>query len=173
MLKGFKKVFETNIIMGSGSSQLKCPNDYDRDKFDKILKLYDKLDSNGDHVVQTDELNKIADLHVRNKIRKLKENVENIDSETESKNKALENETALKIAELNTQLINKQTRNLAHKDELISFTNSEIDKLQSMTPEKKSEKFLSAVTTHNGHIDFWKFFDYMKNRTEDIDNIVW
>ena len=103
MLKGFKKVFETNIIMGSGSSQLKCPNDYDRDKFDKILKLYDKLDSNGDHVVQTDELNKIADLHVRNKIRKLKENVENIDSETESKNKALENETALKIAELNTR----------------------------------------------------------------------
>ena len=58
--------------MGSGSSQLKCPNDYDKEKFEKIMKLYDSLDSNGDHVIETDELNKIADLHVRNKIRKLK-----------------------------------------------------------------------------------------------------
>lgn len=173
MLKGFKKVFETNIIMGSGSSQLKCPDDYDKEKFEKIMKLYDKLDSNGDHVVETDELNKIADLHVRNKIRKLKENIDNINSETETKNKTLENDISFKIAELNTQLIIKQTRNLAEKDDLISFTNSEIDKLQSMPPEKKSKKFMEAVTTKNGHIDFWKFFEYMKSRTQDIDNIVW
>ena len=159
--------------MGGGSSQLKCPNDYEKKKFKKILKLYDRLDSNGDHVVQTEELNKIADLHVRNKIRKFKENIDNIQSETEIKNKNLEQLTSYKIAELNTQLINQQTRNLAQKDDLISFTNSEIDKLQSMTPEKKSEKFMAAVTTDNGHIDFWKFFEYMKDRTQDIDNIVW
>ena len=159
--------------MGSGSSQLKCPNDYEKEKFQKILKLYDRLDSNGDHVVQTEELNKIADLHVRNKIRKIKENADNIDIETERKNKNLEQETSRKISELNSQLIHEQTRNLAQKDDLISFTNSEIDKLQSMTPEKKSEKFMAAVTTDNGHIDFWKFFDYMKDRTQDIDNIVW
>lgn len=159
--------------MGGGSSQLKCPNDYEKEKFQKILKLYDRLDSNGDHVVQTEELNKIADLHVRNKIRKFKENIDNIQSETEIKNKNLEQLTSYKIAELNTQLINQQTRNLAQKDDLISFTNSEIDKLQSMTPEKKSEKFMAAVTTDNGHIDFWKFFEYMKDRTQDIDNIVW
>ncbi len=159
--------------MGGGSSQLKCPNDYEKEKFQKILKLYDRLDSNGDHVVQTEELNKIADLHVRNKIRKFKENIDNIQSETEIKNKNLEQLTSHKIAELNTQLINQQTRNLAQKDDLISFTNSEIDKLQAMTPEKKSEKFMAAVTTDNGHIDFWKFFEYMKDRTQDIDNIVW
>ena len=159
--------------MGGGSSQLKCPNDYEKEKFQKILKLYDRLDSNGDHVVQTEELNKIADLHVRNKIRKFKKNIDNIQSETEIKNKNLEQLTSYKIAELNTQLINQQTRNLAQKDDLISFTNSEIDKLQSMTPEKKSEKFMAAVTTDNGHIDFWKFFEYMKDRTQDIDNIVW
>jgi Ca2+-binding EF-hand superfamily protein len=159
--------------MGSGSSQLKCPNDYDKEKFEKIMKLYDSLDSNGDHVIETDELNKIADLHVRNKIRKLKENIDNINSETETKNKILENDISFKIAELNTQLIIKQTRNLAEKDDLISFTNSEIDKLQSMPKEKKSEKFMEAVTTKNGNIDFWKFFDYMKSRTQDIDNIVW
>ena len=159
--------------MGSGSSQLKCPHDYENEKFQKILTLYDRLDSNGDHVVQTDELNKIADLHVRNKIRKLKENIENIDNETKRKNKALDQETAYKIAELNSQLIHQQTRNLAEKEDLVKFTNSEIDKLQNMTPEKKSEKFMNAVTTHNGHIDFWKFFDYMKDRTQDIDNIVW
>ena len=95
--------------MGGGSSQLKCPNDYEKEKFQKILKLYDRLDSNGDHVVQTEELNKIADLHVRNKIRKFKENIDNIQSETEIKNKNLEQLTSYKIAELNTQLINQQT----------------------------------------------------------------
>ena len=42
-----------------------------------------------------------------------------------------------------------------------------------MPPEKKSKKFMEAVTTKNGHIDFWKFFEYMKSRTQDIDNIVW
>lgn len=159
--------------MGSGTSQLKCPNDYQKEDFQKILKLYDRLDSNGDHVVQTEELNKIADLHVRNKIRKFKENIDNIVSETEIKNKNLAQITSQKITNLNIQLLNQQTRNLAEKDDLTSFTNSEIDKLQNMSNEKKSQKFMDAVTTHAGNIDFWKFFDYMKDRTQDIDNIVW
>jgi len=59
--------------MGSGltkqKKQLVCPVDYDKDKFSQILMLYDKLDANGDHVVETKELEKIAELHVINKIR--------------------------------------------------------------------------------------------------------
>ena len=44
------------------STQLVCPKDYDEDKFKLILKLFDKLDNNGDRVVETSELNEISEL---------------------------------------------------------------------------------------------------------------
>ena len=58
--------------MGSGTStQLKCPSDYDTENFNKILRLYDKLDKDGDHVVETEELKEISDLHIKNRINLL------------------------------------------------------------------------------------------------------
>ena len=54
--------------MGSAAStKLKCPKDYEQEKFAKILKLYDHLDSNGDQVIETLELKDIAKLHIKNK----------------------------------------------------------------------------------------------------------
>ena len=32
---------------------------------------------------------------------------------------------------------------------------------------------LLRITDADNNIDFWKFFDYMKNRVGDIDNICW
>ena len=54
-------------------TKLVCPDDYDKDKFSKILKLFDKLDKNGDRVVETSELKEISELHVKNRIRLLKQ----------------------------------------------------------------------------------------------------
>ena len=58
--------------MGSGASSKKhrreCPEGYDNYKFKMILQLYDKLDSDGDNVVDISELKNIADLHIKNKI---------------------------------------------------------------------------------------------------------
>ena len=75
--------------MGSGYSRQEkkrvCPQDYDVNKFKMILELYDKLDENGDNVVDALELQDIADLHVRNRINNLKKlkTKEKIDLEKE------------------------------------------------------------------------------------------
>ena len=36
---------------------------------------------------------------------------------------------------------------------------------------QKCQLFLNVVSEDGKHIDFWKFFDYMRNRTADIKNI--
>ena len=88
---------KNNMGSGASKSQLKCPKDYEPEKFKKILKLFDRLDSNGDQVVGTEELSKIADLHVRNKIRKYKNYIEKVHKETTERIKELDSEVTIKI----------------------------------------------------------------------------
>jgi len=160
--------------MGSGTSkQLKCPGDYDHEKFNLILKLYDRLDSNGDHVVETDEIKKIADLHVRNKIRVLKEENDKISMDTDNEINYLNENAKLKIKEVQESL-KLNIENVKHRNNDKKDTNNiEVNSLQNMSEEKKSKKFMKAVTDNKGHINFWSFFEYMKNKEQDIKNIVW
>jgi len=160
--------------MGSGASkQLKCPNDYDEEKFKKILILYDKLDSNGDHVVETDELHQIADLHVRNKIGRMKEYIDRIEEEAVQKFQELEKDASYKISAINSQLMLDIKKNKERKVEDVKDAERMIDTMQNMTKEKKAQKFKDAVSDKDGHIKFWTFYEYMKDRTQDIQNIVW
>ena len=161
--------------MGSGASksQLKCPKDYDTEKFNKILKLFDRLDSNGDQVVETDELVKIADLHVRNKIVKMKEFIDKVEYEATQKYDELEKIAAFKIEAINSKLLLDIKNHRVRKTEDVKDAQKIIGMLQSMSKEKKAQKFKDAVSDKNGHIQFWTFFDYMKDRTNDIQNIVW
>ena len=55
-------------------------------------------------------------------------------------------------------------------NELIRF-NMEIGWLKRLEREKRERLFLKKVSNKKGYIDFWKFFEYMKNRTHDIKNI--
>ena len=161
--------------MGSGASksQLKCPKDYEPEKFKKILKLFDRLDSNGDQVVETDELVKIADLHVRNKIRKYKNYIEKVKNDTEQKIKELDHESTVKINQINSQLLLKIKKAKDKKTDDIKCAEYTIDILSNMSAEEKSKKFKDAVSDSKGHIEFWKFYEYMKHRTDDIENIIW
>ena len=158
--------------MGSSASiQLKCPDDYDKTKFDKILKLYDKLDSNGDHIVETDELKEISELHIQNKIRAF-----------QRKEKVIEDNTniALSKAEFVKQQKIKQI-NSEYESEVVNINEMKVinlkkcqeakDKYNSLPEEQKSKEFIKAVGDKSGHIEFWKFFEYMKNKTDDIVNI--
>ena len=64
--------------MGSAAStKLKCPMDYDKEKFNIILKLYDHLDSNGDQVIETNELKDISNLHITNRKTELSKSLIN------------------------------------------------------------------------------------------------
>ena len=160
--------------MGSGASQqLKCPKDYDEAKFKEILRLYDRLDSNGDQVVETDELHKIADLHVRNKIGRLKEFIDKIEYNATQKYEQLERDASYKISAINSQLILDIQKHKNRKVADVKDAQKMIDTMQNMSKEKKAKKFKEAVSDKDGHIKFWTFFEYMKHRTDDIPNIVW
>ena len=67
--------------MGGGFSstrELKCPDGYDKSKFDKILKLYDKIDKNGNMVIEEEEIGILSLHHVKNRIMLLEtEKLEN------------------------------------------------------------------------------------------------
>ena len=160
--------------MGSGASkQLKCPDNYDNEKFKKILMLYDRLDANGDQVVETDELHQIADLHVRNKIGRMKEYIDRIEEEASQKYEQLEKNAAYKISTINSQLMLDIQKHKNRKVDDVKCAQNMIDTMQNMSKEKKAKKFKEAVSDKDGHIKFWTFYEYMKDRTDDIQNIVW
>ena len=160
--------------MGGGTSkQLICPDDYDKEKFNKILMLYDRLDTNGDHIVETIELIEISQLHVINKIREMKENIIWIKNYTNQKNKELIDEANNKIANINAQLELDIKKYNQRRDEDVKCAENRINMIQGMDDETKAKKFKEAVSDKNGHIEFWTFYKYMKDRVGDIQNIVW
>tara|TARA_B110000879_G_C11176853_1_gene516413 strand:+ start:1092 stop:1571 length:480 start_codon:yes stop_codon:yes gene_type:complete len=159
--------------MGSGSSQLKCPKDYDYEKFNKILKLYDRIDSNGDHSVDMEELVTIANLHVKNQLNRLENMRQPISDNIDQNLNILEQQKNLDIEKLNNQFENKKKSLLQEKASKIENLENDIKQLGDISDEKKAVKFKKAITDKNGNISFWPFFNYMKTKTEDIPNIEW
>jgi len=158
--------------MGSGSSkQLNCPEGYENENFKVILQLYDKLDKDGDHVVETDEIKEISKLHISNKIRKLQKDVIKEDQILQQKLLEIEFKKTQQIkkeeeeAKLNTQT--EKSDSDMRKVQL----NNKIQTYSNLSEEDRCEKFMNAVTDSNKNIEFWKFFEYMKNKTDDIKNI--
>ena len=76
---------------------------------------------------------------------------------------------------------NKADLKLLHEETIEKITNShkinddgivaKINNLNNLTKEQKCLTFLKVVSCDGIHIEFWKFFEYMKNRTGDIKNI--
>ena len=158
--------------MGSAAStKLKCPMDYDKEKFNIILKLYDHLDSNGDQVIETNELKDIANLHITNRKTELSKSLIN---ENQDYNYQIEQAT-IKYdrdkADLKTSYDkNIEKINNLHNRDKLSIT-KKIKDYGEMSEIKKSEMFMKVISDDGKHIDFWKFFEYMKDRTQDIKNI--
>ena len=42
-----------------------------------------------------------------------------------------------------------------------------------MSVEEQRKIFRQKLVGDDNSIDFWKFYDYMKTRVNDIDNISW
>ena len=125
--------------MGSGAStKLTCPMGDNKENFNKILKLYDQLDVNGDQSVESTELNKIANLHVKNRIMLIKQD---------------------KV---------EQTRQ--HNLKMLQM-DEQINTFNGMSQKEKNVLFSRTVSGGENNIEFWKFYNYMKNRTNDIENL--
>ena len=59
------------------------------------------------------------------------------------------------------------------KVEDVKCAQNAIDKMQNLSSDVKAKKFKAAISDKKGNINFWTFYDYMKDRTDDIQNIVW
>jgi hypothetical protein len=148
-----------------------CPTDYDKDKFNMILELYDKLDENGDNIVDALELQDISELHVSNKILLLKmeddEDQSEFDKEIQSLEIACDKEKQ-RINEEFSCLRKEKLKIITAKKEIIA---EKIKMLKTMNVSTRNELFLSTVAGDKKHINFWRFYEYMKKRTNDIKNI--
>lgn len=166
--------------MGSGISNLRppiqtlqCPENYDKDDFSKILRLYHRLDADKNMLVEEDELGQLASHHVNNKKRMLQIKLD--------KNEALRKQALLLLKvelEQNKKKLEIQYEENIKSESALSENNKtllikEINKLKRLTNKEKREMILLRITDDDNNIEFWKFFNYMKNRVGDIDNICW
>ena len=166
--------------MGGGVSicnpavgELRCPKNYDKTKFQKILTLYDKLDTNGNMVIEQEEFYILANHHIKNQREMVvKEQAKN---DTDIKSRMLM---------LNLKLENdKKTLEDNHKKEIERLKQKEKDddadykkrlaNIDLLTKEQKYEIFKQRFTDKENKINFKMFFEYMKTRTDDIQNINW
>jgi len=158
--------------MGSAAStKLKCPKDYNKDKFAMILKLYDHLDCNGDQVIETLELKDIAKLHIKNKQTELsnlrKSELQDYNYKLEKAKLKNDKEKADLMLNYDKTIEKINNSNIINDVTLVN----KIKDLENMDVEKQCQTFLNVVSSDGKHIEFWKFFDYMENRTCDIKNI--
>ena len=164
--------------MGSGNSSQKhrreCPNDYEPEKFKMILSLYDKLDRDGDNVIDITELKSIAELHIKNNITRNKAELQQNENYKSKNINLLEEEWGNKQARILEEAeaeFNRKRREINnHFENKKKKIEEEIRVYETMDCGAKSDTFMSVVSDDK-HVDFWEFYEYMKKRTGDIKNI--
>jgi hypothetical protein len=163
--------------MGSAASTNKqriCPSGYEEDKFKMILKLYDKLDNDGDNVIDIKELKSIADLHIKNNItqnrNELKQNEKYKTTNINLLEVECEKKKSRMLAEIEAEFESKRRDFNNHFEDKQRKLEENIRLYGTMDCGTKSDAFMSVISDDN-NIDFWEFFEYMKKRTGDIKNI--
>ena len=166
--------------MGSGVSscqvkggEIKCPKNYDKTKFQKILALYDRLDQNGNMAIEQEEFYVLANHHIKNQreliVKEQMKNNTDIKSKILMLNLKYENDKK----ELEKSH-NEEVKKLKEKEKTddIEYT-KRLTNIDLLTKEQKYEIFKERFTDKESKINFHMFFEYMKTRTDDIQNINW
>ena len=157
----------------ANTGEIKCPKNYDKEKFQKILMLYDKLDTNGNMVMEQEEFYVLANHHIKNQ----KEVI--LREKTKNDNLIQRNILALnlKYEEEKKDIEkshNKEIDNLKQKEKTDGLDyNKRLANIDLLTKEEKYEIFKEKFTDNDDKINFTKFFEYMKTRSDDIENINW
>jgi hypothetical protein len=154
-------------------SEIKCPKGYDRENFQKILSLYDKLDGDGNMVIGQDELYVLAFHHIKNQkeliLREQKRSCVDLEAnilmyklKCENEKKALEQKYAENIKECKKKMA----------EEIVEYEERQI-KIDLLTKEQKYAIFKDKFSGSTKNINFAAFFEYMRDKTDDIENINW
>ena len=158
--------------MGSGSSVLKCPKGYDPEKFKKICKLFDKLDADSNMGVSSDELTSIANLHVKNCIMLLNRRLDAEDACVKRTVQEIDAKCQEDINRIKYEADIAKQGALRQSKSIKAAITQKIDMYSSLDEDARENVFMKVLMPKDSeHIDFWTFFEYMKTRTEDIDNI--
>lgn len=164
--------------MGSGSSVPRCPSSCDKRDFSAILRLYDDLDANGDFEVESAEVQKIAEIHVANKIMIHNRDVRHVQVRktltVENAKRRLNNEISAiksacftKIQDVTRRSHATVKKEVTKYDAEADALRDEIRRLEIASPPEKQRVFVSAVSVDD-RISFKEFFKYMRNRTENL-----
>ena len=158
--------------MGSGSSVLKCPKGYDPEKFKKICKLFDKLDADSNMGVSSDELTSIANLHVKNCIMLLNRRLEAEDQSIQRALTGIDAKCQEDINRIKYEADVAKQSALRQSKSIKMAIQQKVDMYEALDEDARENVFMKVLMPKDSeHIDFWTFFEYMKTRTEDIDNI--
>ena len=164
--------------MGSGysvdySNQLICPSDCEQETFQQILRLYDRLDVNGDHAIENKELQAIANLHIDNEIKRIKRKIELSNDVYKQKLVYLRSQSSQEMARIRSRLESRLKQEEDDQKDRQVKMDDHAKTLKNLDSEDRARKFKREVSGCKTTIEFWDFFNYMKNKTDDIPNIVW
>ena len=167
---------ETCLPMGCRSSKvstvLECPSDGNPEDFRKICRLFDRLDADSNLGVCIEELRDVANLHVKNRIADLMRQKTLKAQQLDADILRLEAEEKSQIA--GTKATFKRLVSEAREQNTLAAErlSLEIKRLENLNPAGKSSEFMRVLKPKDSaHIDFWCFYDYMKTRVRDMDNI--
>ena len=81
-------------------------------------------------------------------------------------------EETSKHAKIKREFETKKQEQKSGHDTNVQLLQNKIRWYQSLDKNGKSNAFMTAVMpSGEEHMDFWSFFDYMKTRSDDIENI--
>lgn len=145
-----------------------CPYDCDEEKFKMVLDLFTELE--GVNIIDSLDIQDIAEEHVKTKITllnntKIKKTLE-FNKEIEN----LDNEYDKKRMDLEQELINKAKDILEENIRKTDIIDEKIRILNKMNRGTRGEMFLSSVTK-NALLNFWQFYEYIKQRIDDDKNV--
>ena len=150
---------------------LKCPDGYDKQKFQKICILFDKLDKDSNLGVSSDEIEEIAAHHVANCIRRMEGQIAaKVDAFKICQTQiTLDENNAIDKVKQEFE-IRRQQEKLIYDIAVRTLENRKVT-YQGLDKNGQANAFIKAVTGPGQMITFWSFFEYMKTRTDDIQNI--
>ena len=160
--------------MGGGvskkpNSNRVCPEDICLDDFEKIKKIFKKIEKNKKFSIQNLELEQISEIHIKNKIKVLKKEIEKLEFE----NKKFILEKNLQFLINKNKLLDLKEKSIQNRiletEKAKNSKLNEIKKLQRMSKNEKKAMFKRRVSIE-GAYDF-ELFSAAQNKWLEISSV--
>ena len=152
--------------MGSHPSKpLEKPDGYDERKWKILIKLFDDLDSDSDMGVNSEELSRIADVHIQTCIQRLEAQQRTIQRELEHEQTMAEEEYRSKCEAARVECDARKGRAVASHGRELGIVTGKVHFYRNLEPHEKGRALMKAICGGDGDkvIGFWRFFEHFKD----------